>query len=99
MVARTCPSCGHVTRSRWCCGLDLSTRRRRWRMTADKVRMVHVVARSRKGLTEEQYRLRLQAVGVDSCLQLSRTAFRELMNGLRRLPDAPGWVVNQRGGR
>jgi len=57
MTRRTCPRCQQPTAHRWCCGLDLFARKR-WQMTRDRVRMIHVLARSRKGLTEEQYRLR-----------------------------------------
>jgi hypothetical protein len=91
MTARTCPRCERTTRLSSCCGIDLSVRRRRWRMTADRVRFVHVLARSRKGLTEEEYRLRLGAVGVESCLQLDREAFHAFVAGLAKLPDCPAW--------
>ena len=64
-------------------------------MTPDKVRMVHVLARARKGLTEDEYRLRLKAVNVDSCKQLDREAFRTLVDGLNRLPDAPAWSAKR----
>lgn len=95
MTLRTCPRCQQHTSHRWCCGLDLATRKR-WRMTRDRVRMVHVLARSRKGLSEEMYRLRLAAVGVDSSLQLSRLQFHQLMAGLRTLPDSPAWIAGRR---
>lgn len=81
-----CPMCGAFTRRAFCCGIDLNARRP-WRMTPARVRAVHVVARSRKGLTEDEYRLRLGAVGVTTSLALTREQFRALMEGLRRLPD------------
>lgn len=95
---RTCPRCQQPTPNAWCCGLEL-TARKRWRMTHDRVRMVHVLACSRKGLTEEEYRMRLGAVGVDSSLQLSRDTFHDLLRGLRSLPDSPTWVQGDRHAR
>lgn len=85
-VARECPMCGRTTYKTWCCGIDLSARTP-WRMTKDRIRAVHMVARGRKGLTEEQYRLRLGAVGVTTSLALSREQFNDFMRGLRALPD------------
>jgi hypothetical protein len=85
-VIRECPLCGLPTSARWCCGLDLSARRR-WVMSYDRIRAVHVLALSIKGLDEETYRLRLSAVGVDTCKDLSRAQFAEFMRGLRALPD------------
>lgn len=87
----TCPLCQSTTTARWCCGLDLSVRKR-WRMTKDHVRLVHVLARSRKGLTEEEYRMRLGAVGVTTSLALSRKQFHQLLAGLRALPDCPSFL-------
>jgi hypothetical protein len=95
---RTCPRCQQTTASTWCCGLDL-TARKRWRMTRDRVRLIHVLALARKGLTDEQYRLRLGAVGVDSSLKLSRDQFHALLRGLRALPDSPSWLSGARHAR
>jgi hypothetical protein len=89
---RRCPRCERLTASTHCCGLDLAARRRLpWRMDAHKVRLVHTL-KARKGLDDETYRLRLAAVGVDSCKQLGRSSFRTFLSGLASLPDAPGWV-------
>lgn len=63
-------------------------------MTPERVRHVHVLALSRKGLTEEDYRDRLAAVGVSSSLHLSRQQWYRLLEGLNKLPDSPRW--NQR---
>ncbi len=93
---RTCPLCATPIRSDYCCGIDFRTPRSAWRMTADKVRLVHVLARSRKGLDEETYRLRLRAVGVTSSLALSRDQFHALLAGLATLPDCPLWLARQR---
>lgn len=84
---RQCPRCDTRTTQRWCCGIDLRARRVRWRMTDERVRLVHIMARARKGLDEETYRLRLRAVGVASSKQLSRAQFRQFVTGLRALPD------------
>lgn len=95
MTKHTCPRCHKPTDARWCCGIDLLARKR-WRMTRDRVRMIHVLARARKGLTEEQYRLRLAAVGVDTSLKLGRDQFHQLLVGLRSLPDSPLWIAGSR---
>lgn len=94
-MSTRCPVCLIETTQRWCCGLDLSARKR-FRMTRDRLRMIHVLARAKKGLTEEQYRLRLAAVGVESSLQLSRDQFNALLAGLRSLPDSPTWTAGPR---
>lgn len=95
MNKHTCPRCAKLTAQRWCCGIDL-LERKRWRMTRDWVRLVHVLARARKGLTEEQYRLRLGAVGVTTSLALSRDQFHQLLVGLRALPDCQRWIAGSR---
>lgn len=95
MTIRHCPRCQKSTRERWCCGIDLAACKR-WRMTQDRVRLVHVLARSRKGLSDELYRLRLAAIGVESSLQLSRMQFHQLVAGLRALPDSPHWIAKRR---
>lgn len=95
MTKHTCPRCQKLTAASWCCGLDL-TGRKRWRMTHDRVRMIHVLARSRKGLTDEEYRLRLAAVGVETSLRLGRDQFHRLLVGLRSLPDSPRWIAGTR---
>jgi hypothetical protein len=84
---RQCPICDVPTSARWCCGLDLADARP-WRMTRSRIRAVHVLARSRKGLDEETYRARLAAIGVTSSLQFTREQFDSFMRGLRALPDA-----------
>jgi len=85
---RRCPRCERLTALRNCCGIDLTARRRPWRMDAAKVRLVHVL-KARKGLDEETYRLRLAAVGAESSKQLDRERFRTFLQGLAALPDAP----------
>lgn len=87
-MTRTCPQCGTSTTFAWCCGIDL-TARTPWLMTAERVRAVHILARVVKGLDEPTYRLNLASVGVDSSKQLSREQFRQLMDKLRSMPDAP----------
>jgi hypothetical protein len=95
MTKHICPRCDKLTAEPWCCGIDLRARKR-WRMTRELVRMIHVLARSRKGLTEEEYRLRLAAVGVSTSLQLGRDQFYRLLDGLRALPDSPLWTARVR---
>lgn len=92
---RTCPRCGVRTGAWNCCGIDLTVRRARWMMSPDLVRRVHAT-KAQKGLDEETYRLRLAAVGVESCKQLSRQQFGVFMAGLAALPDKPGFVRRTR---
>ena len=87
---RQCPLCDRLTAATDCCGIDFSARRRPWRMDKDKIRLVHVL-KARKGLDDETYRLRLGAVGVASCKDLGRDAFRRFLRGLAALPDSPNW--------
>jgi hypothetical protein len=87
-MPRECPLCGRHTSGGWCCGIDL-TAARPWRMSPDRIRSVHVLAMGTKGLDEETYRLRLEAVGVTTSKDLDRAQFTALVQGLRALPDAP----------
>lgn len=93
---RRCPRCGCLTGAGYCCGIDLGVHRRPWKMTKENIRLVHLI-KTRKGLDEETYRLRLSAVGVRSCKELGRAAFREFLHGLSKLPDRPGWVDQSAG--
>lgn len=92
---RRCPRCGRLTGAMDCCGILLAARRRPWRMTADKVRLVHVL-KARKGLDDDIYRLRLGAVGVASSKDLKREQFHTFLRGLAALPDAPTWLERGR---
>lgn len=85
---RRCPRCERLTLRHDCCGVDLTARRTRFRMTPDLLRLVHATA-ARKGLDDETYRLRLGAVGVESSKQFNRAAFKAFMSGLAALPDVP----------
>lgn len=87
---RRCPRCDRATASGYCCGVDLTVRRRPWRMDKDKIKLVHIL-KARKGLDEETYRLRLGVVGVQSCKDLGREAFRQFLRGMAALPDSPKW--------
>jgi len=58
-------------------------------MTKKLVQKVHVVALRQKGLSREDYKLRLRAVGVESCKDFTHKQFSEFMRQLDRLPDAP----------
>jgi len=90
MTLRTCPICESRTSSTQCCGIDLASKRR-WKMTAERIKYVHALAQGRKGLSDETYRLRLAAVGVESSLQLNRVQYLSLIQGLAKLPDKPGY--------
>ena len=93
---RRCPRCERLTAALDCCGVDLSARRKRFRMTTDMLRLVHVEV-ANKGLDEETYRLRLGAVGVSSSKDFDRGTFKRFMSELAKLPDAPGVVRRARG--
>jgi len=84
----TCPRCGQSTRAPSCCGVIFAFRQR-WRMTKLLIQRVHAVAMGQKGLDEEAYRLRLQAVGAESCKQLTRMQYVVFMRALAKLPDVP----------
>lgn len=90
MTLRTCPICESRTSAEQCCGIDLASKRR-WKMTPDRIKYVHALAQGRKGLSDETYRLRLAAVGVESSLQLNRVQYLSLIQGLAKLPDKPGY--------
>lgn len=85
---RRCPRCERLTARRDCCGIDLTVRRKRFRMTTDLLRLVHATV-ARKGLDEETYRLRLSAVGVSSSKEFDRGTFQRFMSELSKLPDLP----------
>ena len=88
--------CDRLTLLRDCCGIDLTARRTRFRMTRDLLRLVHVEA-ANKGLDDATYRLRLRAVGVASSKDFDRATFKRFMSELAKLPDAPGVVRRARG--
>lgn len=95
VTKRKCPRCGDRTAEWNCCGINLTVRRARWSMSAENIRLVHVV-KSRKGLDEETYRLRLGAVGVASCKDLNQAQFRKFLEGMATLPDSPTWQPKPR---
>lgn len=85
---RRCPMCERATAAANCCGIDLTVRRRRFRMTPKLCQLVHVAA-ARKGLDDDTYRLRLRARGVESSKHFDRDTFKAFMSDLAALPDAP----------
>ncbi|ODV25942.1 MAG: hypothetical protein ABT19_03245 [Rhodanobacter sp. SCN 68-63] len=89
-----CPRCGTTTEQPWCCGVDLHALAP-WQMTPERVRIVHVLARSQKGLSEEQYRLQLGALGVSSSRMMSRAQFYAFVQRMRSLPDSPKWTARR----
>ena len=94
MMLRICPLCGTTTTRTDCCGIDLTVSPRRFRMSPYLVKLVHTIA-ARKGLDDETYRMRLQAVGVDTCKALDLDRFKRFMVGLNTLPDCPRWLASQ----
>ncbi len=90
--ARHCPRCGHVDDSSQCarCGTYLYSKRHNkpWLLTPKMIQRIHVVAMKQKGLSREEYKLRLGAVGVGSCKELNETQYTKFMKALASLPDA-----------
>lgn len=88
-VTRQCRRCSHVNagHAKQCalCSSDLVVPR--FSMTPRLVRLVHVVARVQKGLTDEEYRLNLQALGLESCKQMKKQHYKDFMRRMDRLPD------------
>lgn len=88
-----CPRCDRDTRDPWCCGLDQGAARP-FEMTREHIRTIHVV-KARKGLDQETYKLRLQAVGVTSYKAMTREQYRAFLRGLGSLPDAPRRTIER----
>lgn len=58
-------------------------------MDTAKIKYVHVVALREKGLSQEDYKARLLAItGKDTCKNLNRKEYNQLMASLYRLPNA-----------
>lgn len=87
MRLAVCMVCGQDTREPTCCGERVN--RGPFRMTKLRVRALRAFAHGRKGLDADTYRMRLEAVGVRSTLELNADQYHRLMLGLRSLPDAP----------
>lgn len=81
-----CPVCGTPTTAATCCGIAVAGP---FRMSRARVKALRAFAHGRKGLSQETYRLNLQAVGVHSTLELRRDSYNALLDKLRRLPDMP----------
>lgn len=90
-TTRRCPRCGAVNpgRKKACEVCNTQLVQPRFRMTPDRVKYIHVLALRQKGLDREDYEGRLQQVGVTTCKDLDARQYRELVQGLRQLPDAP----------
>ena len=92
MRARHCPRCGHADDRSQCarCGTYLYSKpnNRPWLLTPKMIKRIHVVAMRQKGLSREAYKLRLGAVGVGSCKELTEQQYLKFMKALASLPDA-----------
>lgn len=97
MKGRPCPRCRTLTSRKRCPVCNASLRPPKWQLTAARIRSLRALAHSRKGLDDETYHLRLQAVGVTSTTDLTRELYYRVLAGLRALPDAPAWLAKQRG--
>lgn len=86
---RQCARCGHINegKAKNCSVCTTSLIKQRWKMSKDKIKFVHALARQ-KGLDDELYRLRLASAGVQSCKEFKRDQFNEFVLGLKALPDA-----------
>lgn len=91
---RQCPRCGHWWPGKYkrCPEDQTDMVRHRFVMNKRRIKIVHTVARARKGLTREDYELHLQRVGVESCKDMGRAEYLQFMRNMRRLPDAPDWA-------
>lgn len=59
-------------------------------MTSQRLRYVHTLALRQKGLTAEEYKLRLKAItGRGSSKDLKRSEFSRFVEDLKLLPDTP----------
>ncbi len=87
---RQCQRCGtwNQSSSKICGACYTPLAQPRFRMTPDRVKFLHVLALRQKGLDREDYEARLQRVGVTTCKDLTLRQYRELVDGLRKLPDA-----------
>ena len=85
---RQCARCGRLNKAaeRQCVSCGTWLVKRPWRMTKDRIKLVHALARQ-KGLDEEFYRLRLQRIGVDSCKEMRKADFERFVREVRALPD------------
>ena len=87
---RQCPRCGF-----WfdgdtteCPQDGTSLVKRRFRMTPSRIRHVHTLALRQKGLTEEEYKLRMQAVtGKTTCKDFRRTHYMRFVADVKKLSD------------
>ncbi|MDQ2069279.1 hypothetical protein [Natronospira bacteriovora] len=91
---RQCPRCGFwFEKSVKHCptdGVKLGRRRKpRWEMTPERIKRVHAIALGRKGLSYEDYKLRLRQYGVDSSKDMDEKTFKRFMHHLKALPDRP----------
>ena len=86
-ASRKCPRCNLYTDRSNCCGIDLTVRRRPWRMTPDKIKHVRAIAHGRKGLDDETYRMYLERTGARSTRELTQDQFYALLKDLARVPD------------
>lgn len=89
MPVKHCLRCGYVDEQSPCpqCGTYKS--RKKWQLTPALIKRIHVIAMRQKGLSREEYELRLNAVGVNSCKELNQQRYERFMGALNRLPDAP----------
>ena len=86
---RQCSRCGYsFPNVKECptCGVDLV--KRRWKMTRKRIAYVHALALQQKGLTHEEYKLRMQAITTKTtCKDLTRNDYKRFTADLQALPD------------
>lgn len=88
---KACMRCGQVQAAskEQCSGCGAFFTDANWSMTPARIKRVHVVALRKKGLSREEYEMRLNAAGVKSCKEFTQLQFEGFMQSLIRLPDAP----------
>lgn len=89
---RECPRCGHrhydmAIKDCELCFTPL--RAERFHMNKQRIQYVHVLAMAQKGLTHEEYKDNLRAVGVESSKHMKRQHYYDFLARMKRLPDAP----------
>lgn len=95
---RQCPRCRSTIRSRKRCSVcNVSLVKTRWQLTPARIRGLRAIAHGRKGLDEETYHLRLNALGLTTTKDLTQDLYYQFRRGLLSLPDRPDWAEKRAG--
>jgi len=85
---KRCQCCGKLVARSFRVCTYCQTPFERFRMNHERVKLCHVLAH-KKGLDDETYRLRLNAVGVKSSKQMTKAQYLEFVKNINTLPDMP----------